>query len=63
MIELDLYGPPNDRLTGKAAQLIIEGLSHSLVKLALPCIAEETKPLGINSIRVRTVVEFQCAAK
>jgi len=50
LIELDLYGPPNERLTGKAAECIIEGLSHSLVKLALPCIAEETKPLELASM-------------
>jgi len=50
LIELDLYGPPNERLTGKTAQCIIEGLSHSLVKLALPCIAEETKPLELASM-------------
>ena len=48
MTELDLYGHRNEDLTGKAANSIIQVLSHSLVKLAIPCLAEETKPLGIH---------------
>ena len=46
LIELDLYGHRNENLTGKSATSIIQVLSHSLVKLAIPCLAEETKPLG-----------------
>ena len=49
MTELDLYGHRNEDLTGKAANSIIQVLSHSLVKLAIPCLAEETKPLGIHT--------------
>ena len=47
---MDLYGPPNPNLTGKAATEIIQVLSPSLVKLAVPCFAEETKPLELASM-------------
>ena len=50
LIELDLYGHRNDNLTGKSATSIIKVLSHSLVKLAIPCLAEETKPLELASM-------------
>ena len=50
LIELDLYGHRNDNLTGKSATSIIKVLSQSLVKLAIPCLAEETKPLELASM-------------
>jgi len=50
LIELDLYGHRNENLTGKSATSIIQVLSHSLVKLAIPCLAEETKPLELASM-------------